>query len=250
MFMGTHNPNLKLISDSGQRLDNRAFDQLRNIRIDVGVLESAVGSAYVEWGDNKVIAGVYGPREVYPKFLAKADRALVRTIYSMSTFASLEEHGRAGPNRRSNEISMVLGEAFENVVMIEKFPAKMIDMHITVLQAAAGTRIAAFLAGIAALIDGGFPMSDIAAGVSVGKADGHLVVDLNKEEDNFGQADLPIVYSSSDDILLLQMDGKMTREEVKAALEMADTKSKVVMDMIRKAVGAKYEGAISNRLKL
>lgn len=248
--MGTHNPNLKLISDSGQRLDGRSFDQLRAIRIDVGVLESAVGSAFVEWGGNKVIAGVYGPRDVFPKVFAKADRAIVRTIYAMSTFASLEEHGRAGPNRRSNEISMVLGEAFENVVMIEKFPAKMIDMHISVLQAAAGTRIAAFLAGMAALIDGGFPMSDIAAGISVGKADGHLVIDLNKEEDNFGQADMPIVYSASDDILLLQMDGKMTREEVKSALEMADAKSRTVMDMIRKAVEAKYEGAISNRLKL
>jgi exosome complex component RRP41 len=248
--MGTHNPNLKLIKDDGTRLDGRVFDQLRDIRIDVGVLESAGGSAYVEWGDNKVIAGVYGPRDVYPKVFAKADRAIVRTIYSMSTFASLEEHGRAGPNRRSNEISMVLGEAFENVVMIEKFPAKMIDMHITVLQAAAGTRIAAFLAGMAALIDGGFPMNDIAAGVSVGKADNKLVVDLNKEEDNFGQADMPIVFSSSDDILLLQMDGKMTRDEIREGLELTDVKSRAIMDMIRKAVEEKYKGAISNRLRL
>jgi exosome complex component RRP41 len=248
--MGTHNPNLKLIAADGKRLDGRTFDQLRDIRIDVGVLEGAVGSAYVEWGDNKVIAGVYGPRDVYPKFFAKADRAIVRTIYSMSTFASLEEHGRAGPNRRSNEISMVLAEAFENVVMIEKFPGKMIDTHITVLQAAAGTRIAAFLAGVAALIDGGFPMNDIAAGVSVGKADGALVVDLNKEEDNFGQADMPVVFSGSDDILLLQMDGKMTREEIKQGLDLTNEKSRAIMDMIRKAVGAKYEGAISNKLNL
>jgi exosome complex component RRP41 len=248
--MGTHNPNLKLIAADGKRLDGRTANQLRNIRIDVGVLEGAVGSAYVEWGDNKVIAGVYGPREVFPKFFAKADRAIVRTIYSMSTFASLEEHGRAGPNRRSNEISMVLAEAFENVVMIEKFPTKMIDTHITVLQAAAGTRIAAFLAGVAALIDGGFPMNDIAAGVSVGKADGALVVDLNKEEDNFGQADMPIVFSGSDDILLLQMDGKMTREEIKEGLDLTNEASKAIMGMIRKAVGAKYEGAISNKLNL
>jgi exosome complex component RRP41 len=248
--MGTHNPDIMLIKEDGTRLDGRTPDQLRDIRIDVGVLEGAVGSAYVEWGENKVIAGVYGPRNVFPKVFKRADRAWVRTIYSMSTFASLEEHSRAGPNRRSSEISMVLSEAFENLVMVEKFPGKMIDTHITVLQAAAGTRIAAFLAGAAALIDGGFPMNGIAAGVSVGKADGHLVLDLNKQEDNFGQSDLPIVFSSTGDILLLQMDGKMTRDEIKAGFDMAEARSLDIMAMIRKAVERKYSGEIANRLKL
>ncbi|MCK4491069.1 MAG: hypothetical protein KAU03_00490, partial [Candidatus Altiarchaeales archaeon] len=59
---------IKLIQD-GKRLDGRTFDQLREIKMSVGVLERAVGSAYVEWGGNKVMAGVYGPRELHPRYL-------------------------------------------------------------------------------------------------------------------------------------------------------------------------------------
>ena len=247
--MGSHNPDIKLIKD-GKRMDGRAFDQLRDIKIKVGVFDNAIGSAEVIWGDNKVVAGIYGPRDVYPKFMQKPGEALIRTIYSMSTFASIEEHGRAGPNKRSNEISMVLSDAFENLIMVEKFPGKMIEVHVTVLQAAAGTRLAAFLAGMAALIDGGFPLTDIAAGVSCGKADGELVLDLDKAEDNFGQSDLPIVFNSSGDIILLQMDGKMTREEITRGLEMTSAKSMEIMGMIRKAVESKYEGEIRSEFEL
>jgi len=247
--MGSHNPNIRLIVD-GKRLDGRAFDQLRDIKVDVGVLENAVGSAQVTWGDNKVVAGVYGPRDVFPKYQQKPDKAFIRTIYSMSTFASIEEHGRAGPNKRSSEISMVLSEAFENVIMTEKFPGKMIDLHITVLQAAAGTRLAAFLAGMAALIDGGFPLNEIAAGVSVGKADGALVLDLDKAEDNFGQSDFPVVYNSSGEIILLQMDGKMTKEEIMQGIEMTSAKSIDIMGIVRNAVERKYAGEIKTELNL
>jgi exosome complex component RRP41 len=245
--MGSHNPNIKLIVD-GKRLDGRAFDQLRNISINVGVLENAVGSAQVTWGDNKVVAGVYGPRDVFPKYQQKPDKAFIRTIYSMATFASIEEHSRSGPNKRSQEISFVLSEAFENVLMVEKFPGKMIDLHITILQAAAGTRLAAFLAGMAALIDGGFPLNEIAAGVSAGKADGALVIDLDKAEDNFGQSDLPIVYNSSGEIILLQMDGKMTKDELIESMELTSAKSKDIMDLIRKAVETKYAGEVKTEL--
>ncbi|MDD1746780.1 MAG: exosome complex exonuclease Rrp41, partial [Methanomassiliicoccales archaeon] len=57
------NSNVKLISDDGIRIDGRKVDELRPIRIEAGVLKRADGSAYVEFGKNKVLAAVYGPRE-------------------------------------------------------------------------------------------------------------------------------------------------------------------------------------------
>jgi exosome complex component RRP41 len=60
---------IRLIGKDGLRADGRRPDELRPIRIEAGVLANADGSAYVEWGNNKIIAAVFGPREAQPKYL-------------------------------------------------------------------------------------------------------------------------------------------------------------------------------------
>ena len=62
----------------GLRLDGRRADELRPVKIEVGILERADGSCYIEMGGNKVIAAVYGPREVHPRPLQDVTRASVR----------------------------------------------------------------------------------------------------------------------------------------------------------------------------
>lgn len=53
------------ITPEGLRVDGRRCDELRKIRCKLGILSSrADGSAYYEQGNTKVIATVYGPREV------------------------------------------------------------------------------------------------------------------------------------------------------------------------------------------
>ena len=55
-----------LIDENGIRTDGRTGNQLRDIQIKVGVIKNADGSALIEFGKNKIIAAVYGPREVHP----------------------------------------------------------------------------------------------------------------------------------------------------------------------------------------
>jgi exosome complex component RRP41 len=62
----------KLIND-GIRYDGRRLDELRPIKFQLGVLNNADGSAYVEWGRTKILVGIMGPREAHPKHLALAD---------------------------------------------------------------------------------------------------------------------------------------------------------------------------------
>ena len=52
----------KLISDAGVRTDGRRWNELRPIRMEVGQLKNADGSAYIEFGKNKIVAAVYGPK--------------------------------------------------------------------------------------------------------------------------------------------------------------------------------------------
>ncbi|RLI93021.1 MAG: exosome complex exonuclease Rrp41 [Candidatus Altiarchaeales archaeon] len=214
------NGKIRLIKD-GKRLDGRKFDELRRIEMKVGVLKRATGSAYVEWGKNKVLAGVYGPRELHPKYLRDPTKALLRCIYNLAPF-SVEERKRPGPDRRSIEISKVTTEALNSVVLVERYPNTAIDVFIEILQADAGTRCAGINAAALALADAGIPMRDLVTACAVGKVDGEIVLDLMKEEDNYGECDMPVAITPrKKEVVLLQMDGKLTRDEFKRAYELA-----------------------------
>ncbi|MFP3278760.1 MAG: exosome complex exonuclease Rrp41 [Candidatus Micrarchaeota archaeon] len=238
----------KLIVD-GKRLDGRGFDELRPIRIEAGVLKNADGSAYLEWGKNKIFAAVYGPREALPKHTADPEKAVIKCRYSMAPFSSLEEHGRSGPNRRAIEISKVTKEVFENVIMGENFPGTEINIFIEVVQSDGGTRAAGITAAAVALATSGIPMRDLPYAVSAGKIGDQVVIDLNKIEDNYSDADVPIAISPrTGEILLLQMDGSLTKEEFKEAVAKVKKAGQIISKVQRDALKAPYE-RISNKYK-
>ncbi|MFX0075775.1 MAG: exosome complex exonuclease Rrp41, partial [Candidatus Hermodarchaeota archaeon] len=131
----------KLFREDGKRLDGRDKHELRPIKMEVGVLENADGSAYLEWGNNKIYAAVYGPREVHPHHLAKPDRGILRVFYRMSTF-SVFERKRPAPGRREKEISMVITDCLEPVLFLELYPGTSFEVFINVMDADGGTRCA------------------------------------------------------------------------------------------------------------
>ncbi len=223
----------------GKRLDGRSRDELRPIKIELSPLDRADGSCYLEWGRNKVIAAVYGPRELHPRHRQNMTGAVVQCRYNMASF-SVDERIRPGPSRRSVEISKVIRQAFEHVVFTKFFPKTAIDIYIEVLRADAGTRTAGINAASLALADAGIPMRGLVSACAVGKVDGEIVLDLMKEEDNFGEADVPVAMTSDNRITLLQMDGRMTTEEFYKALELAKTGCTTVYELQHQALVEKY----------
>lgn len=227
---------------NGKRTDGRAFDELRSIKIEVGMLKNAEGSAYLEWGNNKVLAAVYGPKECQPRHFADPERAIIKCRYSMAPFSSLEEHSRSGPNRRAIEISKVTKEVFENVIMLENFPGSEIDLFIEVLQSDGGTRAAGITAAAVAIASSGIPMRDIPYAVSAGKAGEEIVLDLNKIEDNYSDADMPVAISPKyGEVLLMQMDGSLTKEQFTHALTMIKSAGETITKIQREALEARYK---------
>ena len=238
--MGT-NPGIKLVDESGKRIDGRGLYDLRNIKMDVGVLKKADGSAYLEWGGNKVIAAVYGPRPVMPKHLANPYKAVLLYRYNMAPF-SVDDRKRPGPDRRSIEISKVSREALERIIMTEYFPNTMIEVFVEILQADAGTRCAALTAASLALADAGIPMRDLVAACAGGKIDGKIALDLKKEEDNYGEADMPIAISGrTGEVLLFQMDGLLTKEEFLKTLRLVHDGAKKVYEIEKETLKNKYK---------
>jgi len=211
----------RLVDENGIRLDGRKPDELREIEMKVGVLKQADGSAYVKWGKNIALASVYGPRECHPQWQRDSRKAVLRCTYNMAPF-SVDDRKRPGPDRRSYEISKVTTEALESVVLVENYPNTAIDVFIEILQADAGTRCVGLTAASIALADAGIPMKDIVAACASGKADGEIILDLFKDEDNKGEADLPVaIVPRTGEIALMQLDGDLTREEFEKAFDMA-----------------------------
>ncbi len=231
----------QLIVD-GKRLDGRAFNELRPIRIESSVLKNADGSAYLEWGNNKVLAAVYGPKEAMPKHVQDPSKAIIKCKYQMAPFSSMGEHGRSGPNRRATEISKVTREAFESVVMLNDFPGSEIDIFIEILQSDGGTRAAGITAAAVALANAGIHMKDLLYAVSFGKTDGELILDLNMIEDNYSECDMPMAISPRNgEILLLQMDGNLTKEEMKRGMAMAIEAGKKITSIQKAALQETYK---------
>ena len=229
-----------LVDENGIRIDGRTADQHRPFKVEAGVLNNADGSAYVEIGKNKVLAAVYGPRECHPRHLQDPTKAIIQCKYNMQAF-SVSDRKRPGTDRRSIEISKITAEALENVVLTELYPRASIDVYIEILQANAGTRCAGLTAASVALADAGIPMRDIVPAIAAGKADGNVLLDLNKEEDNYGQADVPLaIVPSTDEIVLLQMDGNMTRAELDHGLDMAFAAAHEVYEVQRDALKRRY----------
>jgi len=232
---------IELITNEGKRLDGRGPEDIRKIKIEAGVLHRADGSCYLEWGGNKVLVAVYGPREAVPRHTQNPLRAIVQARYNMAAF-SVEDRKRPGPDRRSVEISKVISEALEKIVLTEQFPRASIDVNIEVLDAEAGTRCAGLTAAGVALIDAGIPIRDIPVACAAGKIGGQIVLDLGKEEDNFGDADLPVAISPrTGEVLLLQMDGHLTVDEFNQAFDLAVKGCHAVSEIQKKAIMQKYQ---------
>ncbi|MFP4655806.1 MAG: exosome complex exonuclease Rrp41 [Methanohalobium sp.] len=229
----------KFIDENGLRVDGRNADEIRPMKVEIGVLSRADGSCYLEWGNNKVISAVYGPRELHPRRMQRPDAAVIRYKYNMASF-SVEDRQRPGPSRRSSEISKVSSEAFEPVIMTQFYPNTVIDVFSEILEADAGTRTAAINAATLALIDAGIPLKSLVSACAVGKVDGQLVLDLNKKEDNEGEADLPVAMTQDGEITLIQMDGHLTEDEIKQAMELVKKGCQQILQIQRDTLLKKF----------
>jgi exosome complex component RRP41 len=230
----------KLIDKKGIRSDGRKADELRPVKLQVGVLPNADGSAYIEHGGNKILAGCFGPREVHPKHLMQPDRMVLKVRYHMAPF-SVQERKSPAPSRREVELSKVIRESIEPALFLELYPRTGIDVYIEVLQADGGTRCASITAAALAIADAGIPMRDLVVACAAGKIDDSVVLDLYDAEDKLGAADLPVAYMPNlDAITLLQMDGNLKPEEFEQAITMAMDGCKKIYAMQKEALKTKY----------
>ena len=238
------------VNKKGLRLDGRKIDELRPLKIKAGVIENARGSCYLEWEHNKILVSVQGPREVLPKHMANPLKAIVKFNYRMAAF-SVPDRKNPRPGRRDIEISKVCGEALEKAILLEKYPNTQIEVWAQVMDSNAGSRVAVLTAASVALADAGIPMKDLVSAVAVGRVDGKIVIDLNKEEEDAPDAvDMPIaMMTNSKEIVLLQMDGLFSKKEWDEAYELAVKGLEKVKKLQIEALKEQFEKEIPEETK-
>lgn len=225
------------------RFDGRAFDQTREIEAKTGIISRADGSAYFRIGKTVAYAAVYGPRNLYPKFLQDPTKGVLRCHYNMMPFSGSGNRVKPGHNRRSREISLVSEKALLPVLNLEDFPNAVVDVFIELPQTDAGSRCAGICAASMALADAGLSMKDLVCAVSVGKVEDKILADMNYLEESYeGEvADIPVaMIPGQGKITLLQMDGRIRFEELMEAMELARKKCLEIYEIQRRALKERY----------
>ena len=227
-----------------KRLSGRKADEIRPIEAKVGIIPNADGSAMFKSGNTVAIAAVYGPKKMHPQHLQDPAKGTLRCTYNMLSF-SVTDRIRPGPNRRATEISKITEWALEPIVMLDNFPNTVVDVHIHMTQADAGTRCAGINAAAMALAHAGIPMKDIVSSIAAGKLDKTVVLDLDKFEDSDfdegeGSTDIPMTFTSEGKLTHIQVDGYISKEELKEAIKMAREASKKIYEVQKKALKEAY----------
>ncbi|TRY63849.1 hypothetical protein TCAL_06861 [Tigriopus californicus] len=222
----------ELLSEQNLRLDGRKADELRRIQCKLGVFGQADGSAYLEQGNTKVLAAVYGPHEIYrhgaggasrPTLTATSnEQAVINCQYSAAVFSSGERKRRPRGDRKSQEMSMHLRQTFQAAIKTELYPRSQIDIYVEILQADGGNYCACVNAATLALIDAGIPMKDYVCACTASLMNDRPVVDINNLESTTGGPELTVaVMAKSGEIVLLEMSQRFHVDHLEKVMDLA-----------------------------
>lgn len=229
---------LELLSDQGYRVDGRRAGELRKIQARMGVFAQADGSAYIEQGNTKALAVVYGPHEIRgSRARALPDRALVNCQYSSATFSTGERKRRPHGDRKSCEMGLQLRQTFEAAILTQLHPRSQIDIYVQVLQADGGTYAACVNAATLAVLDAGVPMRDFVCACSAGFVDGTALADLSHVEEAAGGPQLALaLLPASGQIALLEMDARLHEDHLEQVLDAAARAARDVHALLDRVV--------------
>jgi len=202
------------------RPDARKTTQLRPIDITRGYTKHAAGSVLIRAGETVVLCTASWEAGV-PPWRKGSGKGWVTAEYDMLPGAT---HTRRGRNRskidgRTQEIQRLIGRSLRAVVDLEKLGENSVLIDCDVLQADGGTRTASITGAYVALVDAvryaarqkfiaQSPIFEQVAAVSVGRAGGKMLLDLNYAEDSAAEVDFNVVMTGDGRFVEVQGTGE------------------------------------------
>ena len=236
------------------RPSGRAFDQMREVRIERQFTKHAEGSVLVSFGDTRVLCTASVESRV-PGFLRGKGEGWVTAEYGMlprSTHERMDrEAARGKQGGRTLEIQRLIGRSLRACVDRRALGERSITLDCDVLQADGGTRTAAITGAYVALCDAiavlkkrgdlkTDPVIGAIAAVSVGIFQGQPVLDLDYAEDANCDTDMNVVMNDGGGFIELQGTAEghaFRREELDAMLALASKGVTELVALQRAALG-------------
>lgn len=240
------------LAAQGDRADGRKFDELRPIRIEVGVIGKAEGSARVWLGDSQVVVGVkIQPGEPFPD---TPDTGVIITNLELVPLAS--PTFETGPPREDAiELARVVDRGVRESGAIDlsklciesgqKVWMVFIDVHV--LDHDGNLMDAASLGATAALMNAvipnakfglgensRLPLNDIPAGVTAAKVGGAIMLDPSLDEESVASCRLTVITNREGALAGMQKSGVgvLTPDELKYIVHIAREKANLLREKL------------------
>ena len=235
------------------RVDGRANDQPREVRITPSYLAFPEGSALIEVGETRVICTA-SVEERVPPFLRGQGRGWVTAEYGMLPRSTLTRRARkreAGRvDGRTQEIQRLIGRSLRAVVEMKKLGERTLTIDCDVLQADGGTRTAAITGAYIALYQAlaylvktgaiaSVPLTSAVAATSVGLVDGEAILDLCYDEDSRADVDFNVVMTGDGDFIEVQGTAEgnaFSRQAMDGILSLAEKGIREHIDLQREVI--------------
>jgi ribonuclease PH len=200
------------------RLEGRAANQLRSVRITPGFISQAEGSVLIEVGGTRVICTAT-VEETVPAFLKGKNKGWITSEYAMLPRAinsrTTRESTSGKKSGRTHEIQRLIGRALRAAIELEKLGERQIWIDCDVIEADGGTRTASITGAYIAMSQAihalmkskklaANPIRSHVAAVSVGIINGVPMLDLNYAEDSSADVDFNIVMTDRDEFVEIQ----------------------------------------------
>ena len=153
--------------------------------LQAGVVAQAAGSAYGEFGDTKVIAAVYGPKQGPRGFNEEGvlECEVTRARFRGRGDADLEAPGAKDASRDAREAeSDLVCRALAPALMLDQFPKAVVQVFVMVLDSGGADVAPAVVCAALALADAGLPMRDLVSACTLSRREGSLLLDPVEEE--------------------------------------------------------------------
>ncbi|WP_242944248.1 polyribonucleotide nucleotidyltransferase [Lutispora thermophila] len=227
------------------RPDDRKFDEIRPISVEVGLLPRVHGSGLFTRGQTQVLTvatlGALGDVQVLDG-LGEEESKRYMHHYNFPPYSVGETRFLRGPGRREIGHGALAERALEPMIpSVEEFPYT-IRLVSEVLSSNGSTSQASVCGSTLALLDAGVPIKKPVAGVAMGliKEEDEVVIltDIQGLEDFLGDMDFKVA-GTKDGITAIQMDIKIAgidREILKRALEQARVGRLYILDKMNSVI--------------
>mgnify|MGYP000875000354 CR=1 FL=1 len=245
------------------RIDNRLFDQLRQVKITRNYLMHPEGSVLIEVGNTKVICTAMIEDKV-PPFLKGTGKGWVTSEYSMipgsTKIRKSRDISKLKLDGRSQEIQRLIGRSLRSVVDLESLGERTLWIDCDVIQADGGTRTASITGSFVAMIDAfknlkdkklieKIPVKSFVSAVSVGVVEGEKILDLCYDEDSNAMVDMNIVMTDKGEFIEVQGTGEESPFTYNQFMDLISLASKGCYDLYkfqREALGEELSEEIGN----